>query len=176
MSTVLSPIVSEFETQEAADSYDIWFQAKVQQALDDARPGIPHDEVSRSMQDRFVRLGEQGGSANLCLLEGRFENPEHPVSIEVMNTAIASRGANAVLRPMHNPPHPGEVLREYLGERSVEDSSVKFGLDLEMLSGLLLGTVPISLEIAHRLSLALGTSQEMWIGIQSQYDLTLNVV
>jgi hypothetical protein len=64
MITVLSPIVSEFETQEAADSYDIWFQAKVQQALDDARPDIPHDEVARRMQERFARLGEQGGSAN----------------------------------------------------------------------------------------------------------------
>lgn len=112
---------------------------------------------------------------NVQTLKGKFQKPEHPVSIEVMNTAIASRGANAALRPMHNAPHPGEVLREYLGDLSIEAASEKLGLDHEVLSGLLAGSVPISLETAHRLSLALATSQEMWIGIQSQYDLTLNV-
>ncbi|KEY57120.1 hypothetical protein [Serratia sp. DD3] len=45
MVTKLSPIVSEFETQEQADSYDRWFRARVQAALDDPRPGIPHDEA-----------------------------------------------------------------------------------------------------------------------------------
>ena len=64
MNTVLSPIVSEFETQEAADSYDLWFRSKVQQALDDTRPVIPHDEVARRMQERFARLREQGSPAN----------------------------------------------------------------------------------------------------------------
>ena len=45
MSTKLSPIVSEFETQEQADSYDLWFRARVQASLDDPRPSIPHDEA-----------------------------------------------------------------------------------------------------------------------------------
>lgn len=45
MSTRLSPIDSEFETQEQADSYDRWFRAKVQASLDDPRPSIPHDEA-----------------------------------------------------------------------------------------------------------------------------------
>ena len=39
----LSPIESEFETTEDAGAYDRWFRAKVQGALDDPRPGIPHD-------------------------------------------------------------------------------------------------------------------------------------
>jgi hypothetical protein len=64
MNNILSPIVSEFETQEAADSYDLWFRAKVQQALDETRPGIPHDEVARRMQERFARLREQGSPPN----------------------------------------------------------------------------------------------------------------
>lgn len=59
MSIVLSSIVSEFETQKAADSYDQWFRAKVQEALDDTRPNIPHDEVARRMQERFARLRQQ---------------------------------------------------------------------------------------------------------------------
>lgn len=45
MATKLSPIVSEFETQEQVDSYDSWFRAKVQEALDDPRPGVPHDKA-----------------------------------------------------------------------------------------------------------------------------------
>ena len=64
MSAVLSPIVSEFETQEAADSYDQWFRAKVQEALDDTRPGIPHDEVARRMQERFAKLRQQSVTTN----------------------------------------------------------------------------------------------------------------
>ncbi|MBT0725989.1 stability determinant [Rosenbergiella australiborealis] len=45
MTTKLSPIVSEFETQEQADSYDRWFRAKVQAAMSSNEPTIPHDEV-----------------------------------------------------------------------------------------------------------------------------------
>ena len=50
MNAVLSPIISEFETQEAADSYDAWFRAKVQESLDDPRPRIPHDVVMAKMR------------------------------------------------------------------------------------------------------------------------------
>lgn len=50
MSTRLSPIVSEFETEEQAASYDRWFRAKVQASLDDPRPKIPHDEVMARME------------------------------------------------------------------------------------------------------------------------------
>ncbi|AXF77502.1 stability determinant [Erwinia tracheiphila] len=50
MTTKLSPIVSEFETQEQADSYDRWFRAKVQVALDDPRPGIPHDDAMAKLE------------------------------------------------------------------------------------------------------------------------------
>lgn len=45
MSAKLSPIVSEFETEEQAASYDRWFRAKVQASLDDPHPNIPHDQV-----------------------------------------------------------------------------------------------------------------------------------
>ena len=48
--TKLSPIVSEFETEEEAEAYDKWFRAKVEAALADPRPGIPHDEVMAEMR------------------------------------------------------------------------------------------------------------------------------
>jgi hypothetical protein len=50
MSIPLSPIVSEFETEEQAASYDRWFRAKVQAAIDDPRPSIPHDQVMAEMR------------------------------------------------------------------------------------------------------------------------------
>ncbi|MGY2275714.1 MULTISPECIES: type II toxin-antitoxin system RelB family antitoxin [Pseudomonas] len=56
MSIPLSPIVSEFETEEQAASYDRWFRAKVQASIDDPRPSIPHDEamaeVERMLDER----------------------------------------------------------------------------------------------------------------------------
>ncbi|MBE7375070.1 type II toxin-antitoxin system RelB family antitoxin [Pseudomonas lopnurensis] len=50
MSAHLSPIVSEFETQEQADSYDHWFRAKVQEAMSSAKPRLPHDEAMAKVQ------------------------------------------------------------------------------------------------------------------------------
>jgi len=47
----LSPIESEFASTEEAEVYDVWFRAKVQEALDDPRPPIPHDQVMAEMRD-----------------------------------------------------------------------------------------------------------------------------
>jgi hypothetical protein len=47
--TTLDPRISEFETEEQAASYDDWFRAKVQEAINDKRPGIPHDQVMAEM-------------------------------------------------------------------------------------------------------------------------------
>ena len=49
MSTRLSPIVSEFETEEQADNYDRWFRARVTASLTNPGPGTPHDEVMARM-------------------------------------------------------------------------------------------------------------------------------
>ncbi|MDE2408227.1 MAG: antitoxin [Xanthomonadaceae bacterium] len=46
----LDPRVSEFETEEQAASYDRWFRAKVEAALKDDRPRIPHDQVMAEME------------------------------------------------------------------------------------------------------------------------------
>ena len=46
----LDPIESEFASTEAAEAYDVWFRAKVREALDDPRPGIPHEQVMAEMQ------------------------------------------------------------------------------------------------------------------------------
>ena len=46
---ILDPRIFEFDTQEKASSYDKWFCAKVKEAIDDPRPGIPHDQVMAEM-------------------------------------------------------------------------------------------------------------------------------
>lgn len=46
----LDPRISEFETEEQAASYDAWFRVKVQEAIDDKRPRIPHDQVAERME------------------------------------------------------------------------------------------------------------------------------
>ncbi len=57
MSAALSPIVSEFETEEQAISHDRWFRAKVQASLADLRPAVPHDEVMARM-DAIIEQAE----------------------------------------------------------------------------------------------------------------------
>lgn len=72
---------------------------------------------------------------------------------------------------MHNPPHPGSVLREYLGTLSVTRAAQHLGVTRVALSRVLNGSAGISADMALRLSDALGTSPELWIGMQGQYDL-----
>lgn len=53
MNAVLSPIVSEFDTEEQAASYDRWFREKVAAARADTRPGIPHDQAMARIRARL---------------------------------------------------------------------------------------------------------------------------
>ncbi len=54
MNAILSPVVSEFETEEQASSYVAWVKEKVQASLDDPRPGVPHDQVMAEMEAIIV--------------------------------------------------------------------------------------------------------------------------
>lgn len=45
-----SPLDSGFASTEEAEAYDVWFRAKVREALDDPRPGVPHEQVMAEMQ------------------------------------------------------------------------------------------------------------------------------
>jgi antitoxin HigA-1 len=72
---------------------------------------------------------------------------------------------------MHNPPHPGVVLREYLGTVTVTSAARHLGITRASLSRILNGSVGISADMALRLSEALNPSPELWTSMQSQYDL-----
>jgi len=75
---------------------------------------------------------------------------------------------------MHNPPHPGEVIRvlclEPLG-LTVTEMAKSLGVSRKSLSKLLNGHSGISPEMAIRLSKAFGTSAESWLIQQTHYDL-----
>ena len=75
---------------------------------------------------------------------------------------------------MHNPPHPGEVLRELCIEPlglSVTEAAEGLGVTRKTLSAVLNGRAGISPEMALRLSIAFDTSPESWLNQQTQYDL-----
>ncbi|MGD0137432.1 MAG: HigA family addiction module antitoxin [Tepidisphaeraceae bacterium] len=75
---------------------------------------------------------------------------------------------------MHNPPHPGEVIRELclvpLG-LSVTGAAKALGVSRKSLSELLNGRSGVSPEMAIRLSIAFKTTAESWLSQQMQYDL-----
>ncbi len=75
---------------------------------------------------------------------------------------------------MHNPPHPGEILREdYLEALSltVTESARALGVTRKTLSAVLNERAGISPAMAHRLSKALDTTPEFWVNLQAQFDL-----
>jgi antitoxin HigA-1 len=72
---------------------------------------------------------------------------------------------------MHNPPHPGLVLREYLGDMAVSSAAAHLRITRVTLSRVLNGKSGISAKMAIRLAAALGTSPELWLNMQTQYDL-----
>ena len=76
--------------------------------------------------------------------------------------------------PMHNPPHPGEFIREvYLEPNDItgRQLAAKLGVSPSTLNRVLQGTSGISPEMALRLSKALGRSPESWLAMQDNYDL-----
>ena len=77
---------------------------------------------------------------------------------------------------MHNPPHPGEIIKELCLEPlelSVTEAAEALGVSRKTLSSIINGKSGISPEMAVRLSIAFDTSSESWLNQQTQYDLWL---
>ena len=75
---------------------------------------------------------------------------------------------------MHNPPHPGEFIREvYISpyDISVRKVANSLGVSPSTLNRLLNGESNVSPEMALRLSKALGRSPESWLAMQDRYNL-----
>jgi addiction module HigA family antidote len=74
---------------------------------------------------------------------------------------------------MHNPPHPGEVLRDWLEGHTATEAAGKLGVSRVTLSRILNGAAGVSAEMDLRLSQALGTTPGLWLKMQGEYDLVL---
>ena len=72
---------------------------------------------------------------------------------------------------MHNPPHPGTILRDWLAQVSVTEAAARLGVTRVALSRILNGAAGISAEMDVRLSKALGTTPGFWLGLHSDYAL-----
>ncbi len=75
---------------------------------------------------------------------------------------------------MYNPPHPGGVLlRQWISPLgiSITQAAKHLGVSRKALSELVNEHTGISPEMAVRLSIALDTSSELWMNMQSSYDL-----
>jgi len=75
---------------------------------------------------------------------------------------------------MHEPPHPGEIIKEFCLEPlglSVTEAAKGLGVSRKTLSSILNGRAGISPEMAIRLSIAFDTTAESWLNQQVQYDL-----
>lgn len=84
--------------------------------------------------------------------------------------AAPSTNMNPKRKP---PPHPGEVLSQYLGDTPVVDAAGALGVGRTTVSRLLSGKSSVSSDMALRLGQALGTTPELWAHLQVAYDLYL---
>ena len=77
---------------------------------------------------------------------------------------------------MHDPAHPGEVIRKLCLEPlglTVTQAAKALGVTRKAFSELVNCRAGISVEMALRLAKAFDTSAESWLGMQQQYDLAL---
>ena len=75
---------------------------------------------------------------------------------------------------MHNPPHPGGILRRQCLEPlglTVTETAAGLGVTRQALSDLLNERADLSLDMAIRVAKAFGSSPETWLGMQTAYDL-----
>jgi len=75
---------------------------------------------------------------------------------------------------MHNPPHPGEFIRETYIEPfdiSIRSLAESLGVAASTLARIVSESSAVSPEMALRLSKAVGRSPESWLAMQDNYDL-----
>ena len=76
--------------------------------------------------------------------------------------------------PMHNPPHPGGIVRRQCLEPlnlSVTQAAKGLGVTRQALSQLVNEHTGVSIDMAVRLSKAFGSSPDTWLRMQMAYDL-----
>ncbi len=74
---------------------------------------------------------------------------------------------------MHDPAHPGEILRDELEARgtTITAAARALGVTRKALSDVVNLKAGVSPLMARRLEAALGTPARLWINLQAAYDL-----
>ena len=72
---------------------------------------------------------------------------------------------------MFDPPHPGELLDAYLGSVSLAEAARRLGVTRATVSRIRNGHASVTADMALRFADLLGTSAELWLGLQSAHDL-----
>jgi antitoxin HigA-1 len=74
---------------------------------------------------------------------------------------------------MKNPPHPGELIDDSLGELgvSISEAARVLGITRQQLHNVIAGRSAITPEMAVRLEKALGSTADAWLRMQTNYDL-----
>lgn len=75
------------------------------------------------------------------------------------------------MQRMFNPPHPGKVLRDALGDMDVATAAKKLHASRTTLSRILNGASRISADMSLRLSAAFATDESMWYKMQMSHDI-----
>jgi antitoxin HigA-1 len=72
---------------------------------------------------------------------------------------------------MYNPPHPGRILRDALGDMTVTEAAKRLRVSRVTLSRILNGSAGITADMSLRLAAALGTHDSLWYDMQRGHDM-----
>jgi addiction module HigA family antidote len=71
---------------------------------------------------------------------------------------------------MYNPPHAGQVLREYLGDATVFEAAKRLNISRPILVRILNGEERITEAISAQISAVLGTNPQLWSDLQNNWE------
>lgn len=72
---------------------------------------------------------------------------------------------------MHDPAHPGRLVAQFIGDRSITEVARYLRVTRATLSRIINGKSSISADMAIRLEEVLGLDADTWLRLQAQRDL-----
>jgi addiction module HigA family antidote len=72
---------------------------------------------------------------------------------------------------MYNPPHPGLLIEDIMGDRTITALAKHLGVTRAALSRVINGKAAVSAEMALRLQDAFGVNADLWLSMQTKRDL-----
>lgn len=92
----------------------------------------------------------------------------------MLNSLITTERSKQMPEIIYPPIHPGEILLEEFMEPlrlSEKNLSEALGVDVERINRIVTGRSKITADIALRLARYFGTTPQLWMNLQSKYDL-----